>query len=298
MPAARTAPGAGFAALRLGDGSPVDVTVLGHPVAGGAIYADVVATTEGGDFFAKKHLGSPKCEDLRLHVSGIVSAGLFGWLAASWGPHPAPQDGALLRLDSHLAVTSQTDFSASLISETVFPALDATDPGPVDIVLRIVPALIETTGGVGTLSLAGVPQKVWHANRFRLEIAGLDTATVSRIESFTVRRRVQAATSGSGHIDLLPGPVEFPNLVVTLASAHAKTWHDWHHDFVVDGNNGDDAERAGALIFLAADLQTELSRIELHHVGIVRLEPAANPLRVTAELYCEQMVLVPAGGPS
>ena len=50
--------------------------------------------------------------------------------------------------------------------------------------------------------------------------------------------------------------------------------------------------------FRAADVKTELARIALHHLGIVRLEPAEDqPTRITADLYCEEMVLMPGGMP-
>ena len=52
--------------------------------------------------------------------------------------------------------------------------------------------------------------------------------------------------------------------------------------------------------FLAVDGQTELSRINLHHLGIIRVAPTEGSgsaiARVTAELYCEEMELDPPGG--
>ena len=96
----------------------------------------------------------------------------------------------------------------------------------------------------------------------------------------------------------MPGEVEFPNLRVTLTQATAQTWYEWHQEFVVEQNNGDEFERAGRLRFLAVDLKTELTRIELFQLGIVNVAPAPDqPGRITAELYCEQMTLAEPGGP-
>jgi len=51
------------------------------------------------------------------------------------------------------------------------------------------------------------------------------------------------------------------------------------------------AERNGALVFMAPDFRSELSRIELRNVGIARLADADDAARVVATLYCEQMQL-------
>ena len=89
----------------------------------------------------------------------------------------------------------------------------------------------------------------------------------------------------------MAGRAEFPTLRVTLSQASAESWFDWHESFVVQGNNADNSERNGSLSFLSADLMTELTRIELYHLGIVRLTPAPKNqiARVVAELYCEEM---------
>ncbi len=73
---------------------------------------------------------------------------------------------------------------------------------------------------------------------------------------------------------------------------------DWSDDFIAKGNNGDDREKNGAIVFLDASLKNELGRINLFNCGIAGLSPepqVANSeaiRRVTAEVYCEQMELV------
>ena len=292
MPARRTdPPGLGQFALRLGVGPGQDITLLAQP-SGGAVFADVIAEADASAPVLKKHLGTAKYEDLVLPIGSVMSSALLGWLASSWGSEPQPQDGSVLALDQHLTIRSETAFTGGLIAETAFPALDAANKDLGRVVITIVPATVQTAGGAGALSFASIKQKLWHSAHFRLELADLDCNAVSRIDPFTVRRRVESVVSGSGGTEVVPGLIEFPNLTVTLAQAHATTWSDWHHDFVVLGNNDDSFEREGALVFLSPDLKSELSRIELHHVGIVRLAPTpGQPTRVSAELYCEEMTL-------
>lgn len=296
LPAARRS--AGAFALRLGSEGSTDVTILAGQVKGGSIYADVISET-GPEPVEKKRLGPTMYENWTLPVGLIMSKELFEWLVASWGPHPPEKDGAVLGLDHELAVKTQAGFTASLITETSFPTLDAASKEIGHVTIRVQPAAIQLMAGSGKVSLYGVKQKLWCLSNFRLEIEGLDCTHVSRIESFTVWREVEIDSQEAGPPNLVPGRIEFPNLRITLAQAWAETWYDWHKQFVVDGHNDEGFERAGALSFLSTDLKAELSRIELHHLGIVRLAPAEDqPMLVTAELYCEEMALAqPGGGP-
>jgi hypothetical protein len=283
-------------ALRLGDKASADVTVLAGTAAGGSVYADVISETDTAVAVSKKHLGPMRYESFALPVGLIMSNELFEWLGASWGPQPPLRDGAVLTLDGQMAVTRAAGFTDALVTETTFPTLDAASHEAGHLTVRVQPATIDLTDGSGKLSLFAAKQKLWRTSNFRLEINGLDCKYVNRIESFAVRREVEIQSDGGGVINLVPGRVEFPDLLITLSLASAKTWFDWHEQFVVEGNNDEGFERGGALRFMSADLTAELARIELHHLGIVRLWPAKDQLaRVTAELYCEEMVLVEPG---
>jgi hypothetical protein len=68
---------------------------------------------------------------------------------------------------------------------------------------------------------------------------------------------------------------------------------------VVKGENGQDKERNGSIVYLSPNLATEYGRINLYNCGIVRLSPDKQVARseairrLQAELYCERMQLVP-----
>ena len=71
-------------------------------------------------------------------------------------------------------------------------------------------------------------------------------------------------------------------------------WKDWFNDFVVNGNNGQAKERSGRITLLGQNLTTVLGVLQLHNIGISRLDPdgEANPggvAKATAELYVETM---------
>lgn len=297
--------GLGFAsghfALRLDGANAAELTLLSN-YEGGDIHADVISMAEAGSPFARKHLGPPKYDAFAIPVGIAMAPGLFGWIAGSWGAHPDKRDGAVLGVDAGFKVKTEADFAGALVVETGIPTLDTASKQAGYLTVRFQPEFIDVKPGAGKLSLALAKQKLWRTSNFRLEIDGLDCMKVSRIDAFTVTRKVDLFSSGSGGRPVLvAGRLDFPNLRITLAQAGSETWADWHESFVVNGNNGDGFERNGSIRFLSADLKTELSRIDLLHLGIVRLAQATGGgsgalAKMTAELYCEQMVLSQPGG--
>jgi hypothetical protein len=285
----------GHFALRLRTNNTSEITVLSSSD-GGSVYADVDSVFEIGLHFARKHLGSPKYEPFAIPIGVAASQGLFDWVAGSWGPNPEKKDGAVLGVDANFNIKSEVEFSRALVVETEIPALDAASKEAGYLTVRFQPQLIQAKPGAGKLSLMLAKQKLWRTSNFRLQIDDLNCTKVSKIDAFTVTRRVTTVSSGSGGTVLVPDKIEFPNLKITLSKISAQTWYDWHESFVVNGNNSDTFERNGTISFLSSDLKKELTRIELHHLGIIRV--ASDPrdggsqiARVTAELYCEEMVL-------
>jgi hypothetical protein len=287
----------GSSALRIEEpGGPVVGFV--SAATGGAISADVTVYQSGGDPFAQKQLGDIRYEDLVVEAGATMPGALFDWVTASWGPQPPSRDGALLALSYDFTVQREQPFEDALIAETTIPALDASSKAPGRMTVRITPRSLGPPTNPGSklqISLGKSPHKTWLASSFRFTLDGLDTKHVSRIEPITVRRSIEVLTSGSGGTSISPGRIGFSDLRVRLSAVSAAAWYAWHKDFVIDGNNSNADERSGAIAFLAPDLKTELARIDLHNVGIVRVAPAggdqASIASVIADLYCERMEL-------
>jgi hypothetical protein len=286
----------GHFALRLQTNNTSEITLLSSSH-GGTVYADVDSVFETGLHFARKHLGTPKYESFAIPIGVAASQALFDWVAGSWGPNPEKKDGAVLGVDANFNIKSEVGFFRALIVETQIPALDAASKEAGYLAVRFQPQFVQTKPGAGKLSLMlGGKQKLWRTSNFQLQIDDLDCKMVTKIDAFTVTRKVMTVSSGSSGTMLVPDKIEFPNLKITLSKKTAQTWYDWHESFVVNGNNSDTFERNGAISFLSIDLKKELTRIDLHHLGIIRV--ASDPrdggseiARVTAELYCEEMVL-------
>lgn len=293
-------------ALRLDQPAP-PVTAMVRGLSGGGQTADVKTHIDGGDFFARKQLDPARVEDISIQVGSTIPAGLFDWIAASWGAKPPARDGALLRCDATYTVRRETPFRGALIAETSFPALDAASHDPGRLTVRLTPVATgpDTTPGTKLQVSAGKGiAKVWLTSNFRLKIDGLDCTRVSRIEPFAVRRPIDMIQSARGRPSLHAGAIDFPSLRITLSSSAGETWFAWHQAFVVDGKNADSFEKSGSISLFAPNQVSELARIELSGLGIFRLslDPPelggpATIARLTADVYCERMALVPGAVP-
>jgi hypothetical protein len=292
-------------ALRLGDAAQGDLTFL-REVRGGTVVGEVTSSTSGNEHFARKHLDGTRNEEFQIEVGMAMTSRLFDWLADSWSPQPSSHDGAVLVCDHDYKIRLERGFMGALISEIGFPAFDAASKESGYLTVRFAPDSILQATSPGTKLTIGLSkgskQKLWLTSNFRLQIDGLDCAKVSRVAPFAVQRPIEQVTSGAG-TGLIAGQVDFPSLRIDFSAASAPSWVDWHHDFVVLGNNGPDAERNGSLSLLAPDL-TELARIDFAGLGIFRLTAdsdadtsTAKTALMTAELYCEQMSLGAGASP-
>lgn len=267
---------------------------------GGAATADVVTEKVGPGGTAKKHLAGVKYEDISLST-GLDSKSLNDWIAATWKGTSTRKNGSVVAANFDSRAVSELQFFNGMIVATTFPTLDAASKDAASVTVRIAPEYTRQQSGSGVALQKGVDskaQKKWLASSFRFSMDGLESGSskVNRIESFTVG--VKTTDNPIGELrdyEKAPGQLEFPNLKVTLPAAYADDWVNWHDHFVIKGNSSEENEKNGSIIFLDANRQTELGRVNLSHCGIFRLSPqktesgSESIRRLEAELYCEQM---------
>lgn len=255
---------------------------------GGDVRAEVITQAMG--WFPKKQLAQPTVEDLKLELGPDMDKAVYDWIAASWKGNFSLANGAVMQVNYDSNVLARREFSSASVVGTTIPALDASSKDPGYLMLAIHPESVRMTKGGGTVSpTLGGRSRPWITSNFRVDIPGLDCSRIKKVGGFTVTIQPK-------------GSIQFPNLKLTMAESSAESWIAWHKSFVVDGLNGDNSEKDGAIIFLAADMGTEIGRISLSHLGISSLtfdnpEGASNMIRtVTAELYCEGMAFQWTGG--
>jgi len=263
---------------------------------GGAATADVINEAMGPDFIIHKHIGQPKYEDITITVGTGMTKGFYDWIQASFTQAHQRRSGAIIAMDFQGREISRQEFQNALITEVGMPALDAASKDAAKMTIKFAPEYTRYKKGSGSAVKApSRQQKLWLPANFRLRIDGLEAATsrVNKIEAIVVKQKVVENPVGDQRdYEKEPAKVEIPNLVITTAESHAQTLYDWHEDFVVMGNNGQEQEKTGSLVFLASDSKTELFQLDLHHLGLFRLtaeEGGEGIRRLKAEMYCEEM---------
>jgi len=266
--------------------------------AGGDVSADVIEERVDGSPFTTKHLGTLKHEDFVLQFGFEMAAPVYDWIAATWAGNFARKDGAVTAVDASLNVRSEQQFTQALLTKTTIPALDAGSKDAGSFTVAISPESTRAATGSGKAPPSAPKARRFLTSAFRLELDGLDCTRVVKVDSFTVEVLVSDSPDGTARdVGSEPTRIVFPNLRVTIADGPtAATWQSWFADFVLAGNDDDGKEKNGALVFLAADLKTELGRVALHNVGIAALRqvpPGANEAvrHLAADLYCERMEL-------
>jgi hypothetical protein len=265
----------------------LDGTVCGFvsSAAGGDVSAPVIREPIGST--VKKRLGAPVSAPIELTFGLALHKVVYEWIGEFWKGDARVKGGSVITLDANDQARSELVFEKATIAATTIPAANASSNAASFLTVRLAPAKTRRRPVSGPApGLAAALQKSWLASSFRLEIGGLDATGVSSVDPLTI-----AATR--------EGVIDFPDLRVLLAESTARSWSDWHEEFVVKGRNDDSKERPGALVFLHPDGHTELGRLALSGLGIYRLAPAQASeagqdriRRLAAELYCERMELV------
>jgi hypothetical protein len=246
----------------------------------------------------EKHLGGVRYEELELQLDLSLDKLVYDWITATWKQQHIRHDGSLVATDSNLKAVSEREFFRALITEVGIPALDAASKDSAYLSLRLAPEFTRLKPGAGKAVKSTVGrQKEWLAANFKLEIDGLETKRVSRVEALTVKQGVRRDEVGVVREAAEPTSLEFPDLSVTFPQSDADTWTKWFDAFALKGNNDPSQERSGKLTFLASDRKTPLGEVSFFNLGIFRLGPTSwqagveEVARLTAGLYCERMEL-------
>jgi len=277
---------------------------------GGHATSDVVVEKVGSDCYQHKHLAGVKYEDITVNCATGMSKGLYDWIKASFDNKHMRNDGAIHSCDYDHNIVSTLNFHQALITEIGFPALDAASKDAAKMSIKFSPEWTEWKKGSGKVdpskyALGKGEQKKWLPANFRLVIAGLEEGCkkVNKIEALTLKQKVVENPVGELRTyEKEPANLEVPNLVITLAESHADAFYQWHHDFVIKGDNGQDKEKGGTLEYLTPDLKTTLFTLTFHQLGIFKLTPekveagSENIRRLKAEMYCEKIDFAYAGG--
>jgi hypothetical protein len=269
-------------------------------VSGGAVSATVTRSIADEGKFISKHLGNPVFEDLILECPMNLNKVFFDWIAAAWTGTPVPKDATITLGDVNLNAIGARKFVQCLIKEVTIPTLDTGSRAAAHLRVKVCPTRIEDLKPGGKIDAGSSRSKsVLTAGGFKLDIEGLSDACawVTRIDGFTVAQNFVTASEDGAASEVPSGPIDFPNLKLTLPENHAQPFKDWFQHMVIEGKRA--GEKNGSLKLVAANRQTLLGTVKLNKMGIVRIAhddaaPDRGQRRLTVELYCDQMEFVPA----
>jgi phage tail-like protein len=242
-----------------------------------------------------------KYETISVTAGADMPRPLANWMIDTLNLKYSRKNGAVLGLDYNFKEVTRRSFFNGLLTEVVFPELDAASKEPAYITLKISPEYtrVSTTSGA-TMTAAEAPTiKKAVSSNFRVTIDGLDMSHVTKVEAIDVKMKVASASVGEQRdYEKLPANLEFPNIVFYIAEDHSDSIAKWHEDFVVNGHNTQDKEKNGRIDVLAANLQQIIYSLELKNLGMTRFtaEPMASDdkaRRVRVEMYVEQVRFAP-----
>jgi hypothetical protein len=250
----------------------------------GGYQKGIVERQGRADRHFKKRVHTSTYEPFVLTMPADLSTGLSAWVKDSWShPGEGVHDGSVAAVDINGRVNESVEFFDADITEVRFPAFDSTLRNEGQLAIKIAPGSISR--GQATGNEPPPRPRSWVVSNFALDIDGVDTRHVMKIDAFTIKLPTDTQTA-----------VDFPNLVVTLPKAYASTWITWANTFLGSTPTTDSSEVSGELRLLASDRRTVIATISLDHVGIVRVSdtPAASRPEgsidtVQVELYVEAM---------
>ena len=271
---------------------------------GGLALAAVIKEKPDPTNVIRKHVGGVTYSDIELgcDIGAIVGSGsLEAWVQDFFASTFSSKNGAVIETGTDGKQRSRVSFKGSFIHEASLPALDAGDPGRGVLALKLTPesTRLERPGpGPAKGPVPGLSVKPgsvdWAVSNFRIKIDGLDCTHVSKVDPIAATAITVASPVGQFRdYSLQPTHLECSDLVLTLADSAAQSFYDWHNDFVVNGNNGADKEKAGTIEILDRTLKTTLFTLSFSGLGIFELAPSEGDgnspeiRRVVASLYCE-----------
>jgi hypothetical protein len=246
-------------------------------------FAEVVNELGGFLPYAKKRLGAVRYDDLEAKIGFDADAELFKWIGDAWFGSPIRKDVAFDALNPVHRVASTLEMKAQL-HEVILPGLDLAAHDERFMTVRIAPIDVRRRPGGSVIIEPHEGGRELYAHSFLVEIDGLDCTGVQAVDPIAVRSRLPVEQSGSGLL-------VFPDVHLHVAAEKVHSFRDWFDDFVLGGNNDDDKERAGRIVFYDPLLKFSLATLELHHIGIYRMHEEGRGGRVQVDLYCERMEL-------
>lgn len=266
---------------------------------GGDAFSPVISEPVDISGIVRKHLGPVSFEDIALSCGAGMSPATYKWISDLLARDPASHNGAILSADASGVFRTQLTFVSALLTEVVFPELDANSKDPAFLSLKLNPELTRidppsfTNMGPGGKA---EKNKAWLSSNFRIKIGAVSEAAtqrVTKIEAITIKQKIVDGSVGETRDpETQLEPLNIDSIVLTVPERFAQPFLDWHRQFVVLGNNGSGSETFATIEYLTPKGEV-LFTLNFNGVGIYRASRVGendkkSGLRsVRVELYAE-----------
>lgn len=245
-------------------------------IEGGGLKADVMTHQIGGTYERWRQLGKPKFEDIKLQIGMAMSEPFFKWIEDFFAGKVARKNGAIVAGDFYFKERARREFTEALITELVFPKLDASDKNTCYMNVTIgVEDIVYKKGDEGKVLnhvIKPENQKAWKASNFTFSIDGLDCCKrATKIDSFTIKQQMLEYHSGGRRTATkTPSAIDYPQLTFYLPEADALLLSD---HFRKRGVQGEVPGRLHGMITTFDNANKTKFGLEFFNADIVNITP-------------------------
>ena len=254
--------------------------------------ADVVTNDLGPENIQKKQIANIRWTPAKATVGSGMSKEVSAIVQQAFTAKQKPFDGALHLTDANYKVQSSLTFTGALMTSVTVPKLDGSSKDVAYFDLEWEAEQVRWIKGSNAEVRPSAPaKKALLCSNFRFEMGSLPCSRVATIDSFTWRCSIVRESTGA----LRPATVTVPNIKVGVSMADFEAWLQAAAKWFIDGKHQEKHEMAGAIVFLAPDLQTEIGRVTLKNCGFAKFmrapfEASSEQIaRFSSEFYVEAM---------
>ncbi|MBL7715100.1 MAG: hypothetical protein JNL01_06490 [Bdellovibrionales bacterium] len=240
---------------------------------GGDIEAPVVSFSTGSTSPVQKTIGSYSISDLDFGFSTGFSKSLSNLLQTFiQGQQATSTNYSVLNCDLNQKLVEELKYQDGLITQFIFPALDATSKEQAIFGLKFSAQQVQTMkASGGNCPVTTGKEKPAQASTFKIDIPGIDTSGVISVSPIVFDQKLAlASTGGSRTVIKVPGKFEIGNFEITVAENKAADFQKWFTDFVINGIAGSSDEKTVTISLLDPSLKKTFISLTLNQVGIFK----------------------------
>jgi phage tail-like protein len=269
---------------------------------GGNMSAELATHKMGPSNYEKKNVTTIKWTPLKMRTGIGMSKGLYQWIQAAFDMGVMYKNGAITVADFNYKAQRRMDVENMLMTKVTMPTLsgDSKETGYFDIEVLPERCRWMKEGGQDVRGQIGAKQKGWHCANWRLEIGGLPTKRVAKIEGLAWECKTVMDSIGDARENTIhPVATTVTDFTIHVSMADLEAWQAKAKQWFVDGACLEGDEMTAAITLLGPNMSTEYGRIELLNVGLKEFNAhgklegqTENVARFQVKLYAEQIKFV------